>query len=282
MDMLRAIPESHPLHRLFRGLTEYAFMNELGIGDPSLVEYVAELLARFVPSQALWRLRDAQGRRLTEVTAMVAEAEAAADAERQARVPPPRRRFHPLLDGRLSRGARPSCEGRDSPDALINYQEQGKRSYYVASRLSSGSFMAPVFRRLSDEFELCAFGLSCVRREWEKLDRRAIPAEGDLNQAGASDRASVRHGDRGPAAGIRRTLRPGARGPYGGLGLCDGPARRRRIRDGMPALPAATRASEGEVKQACQRRSSTGTGSTICVGSRRRWARPSGSRRRGP
>jgi len=33
MDTLRAIPESHPLHRLFRGLTEYAFMNELGIGD---------------------------------------------------------------------------------------------------------------------------------------------------------------------------------------------------------------------------------------------------------
>ena len=37
MDTSRAIPESHPLHRLFRGLTEYAFMNELGIGDPSLV-----------------------------------------------------------------------------------------------------------------------------------------------------------------------------------------------------------------------------------------------------
>ncbi len=43
MDTSRAIPESHPLHRLFRGLTEYAFMNELGIGDPPLVGYVAEL-----------------------------------------------------------------------------------------------------------------------------------------------------------------------------------------------------------------------------------------------
>ena len=51
MDTSRAIPESHPLHRLFRGLTEYAFMNELGIGDPPLVGYVAELLASFVPSQ---------------------------------------------------------------------------------------------------------------------------------------------------------------------------------------------------------------------------------------
>ncbi len=76
MDTSRAIPESHPLHRLFRGLTEYAFMNELGIGDPPLVGYVAELLASFVPSQAVWRLRDAQGRQLSQVTAMIAEAEA--------------------------------------------------------------------------------------------------------------------------------------------------------------------------------------------------------------
>jgi hypothetical protein len=57
MDNPRAIPDSHPLHRLFRGLTESAFMSELGIGDPTLVGYVAELLASFVPSQSIWRLR---------------------------------------------------------------------------------------------------------------------------------------------------------------------------------------------------------------------------------
>jgi hypothetical protein len=169
MDTLRAIPESHPLHRLFRGLAEYAFMNELGIGDPSLVQYVAELLARFVPSQSLWRLRDVQGRLLVEVAAMVAEAEAAGDSERK------RECHRHIGDFTLFwTGVYPEALGHlrrsDSPDALINYQEQGRRSYYVASRLSSGSFMSSVFRRLSDEFELCAFGLSCVRREWEKLE----------------------------------------------------------------------------------------------------------------
>ena len=43
MKSSRMIPESHPLHRLFRGLTETTFMAELGIGDPTLVGYVAEL-----------------------------------------------------------------------------------------------------------------------------------------------------------------------------------------------------------------------------------------------
>lgn len=174
MDKLRAMPESHLLHRLFRGLTEYAFMNELGIGDPSLVQYVAELLASFVPSQALWRLRDAEGRPLAEVAAMVAEAEAAGDAERK------RECHRHVGDFTLFwTGVYPEALGqlrrRHSPDALIDYMEQGKRSYYVASRLSSGSFMSSVFRRLSEEFEVCAFGLSCVRREWEKMESEGPP-----------------------------------------------------------------------------------------------------------
>src|SRR5437660_8688233 len=81
--MTREVPESHPLHRLFRGLTEYIFLTELGIGDPRLVGYVAGLLARFVPSANVWRLRDDQGRRLTEVAAMIAAAESADDDDRR-------------------------------------------------------------------------------------------------------------------------------------------------------------------------------------------------------
>ncbi len=174
MEPLRTISESHPLHRLFRGLAEYAFMNELGIGDPSLVQYVAGLLAQFVPSQALGRIRDAQGRALLEVTRMVAEAEAAGDADRK------RECHRHVGDFTLFwTGVYPEALGRlrreHSPDALIDYQEQGRRSYYVASRLSSGSFMSSVYRRLSDEFELCAVGLSCVRREWEKLEAEGSP-----------------------------------------------------------------------------------------------------------
>jgi hypothetical protein len=168
MESSRAIPESHPLHRLFRGLTEYAFMTELGIGDPPLVGYMAELLAGFVPSSALWRLRDAQGRPLAEVTAMVAAAEAADDTAR-------RRECHrhvgdyTLFWTGVYPEALAKLRGKGTSDALINYQEQGKRSYYLASTLSAGTPQASILRRLSDQFELCAFGLSCVRREWEKI-----------------------------------------------------------------------------------------------------------------
>jgi hypothetical protein len=166
--MTREIPPSHPLHRLFRGLAESTFMDELGIGDPRLVGYVADLLARFVPSSQVWKVRDSQGRRLTQVTEMVAEAESSTDAGR-------RRECHRHVgDFTLFwTGVYPEALGQirsvDSADHLIDFQEQGKRSYRVASELV-GDDKAPVLRRLSDQFELCAFGLSRVRSEWERHD----------------------------------------------------------------------------------------------------------------
>jgi hypothetical protein len=131
---------------------------------------VAELLASFVPSQMVWRLRDAQGRQLADVTAMLTEAEAADDDRR-------RRDCHrhvgdfTLFWTGVYPEALTKLQGKSySADALVSFQQQGKRSYDLASKLSAHSDEGCVFRRLSDQFELCAFGLSRVRREWEKFE----------------------------------------------------------------------------------------------------------------
>jgi hypothetical protein len=164
--MARPIPESHPLHRLFRGLTEHAFLDELGIGDPQLVGYVAGLLVRFVPMDGVFALRDAQGRRLQAVTAMIAEAESCDDVRR-------RGECHRHV-GDLTlfwTGVFPEAlhqrKAKQSADGLVDFQQQGKRSYYLASTYADED--APILRRLSAEFELCALGLARVRREWESL-----------------------------------------------------------------------------------------------------------------
>ncbi len=165
--MTRRVPESHPLHRLFRGLTEHTFLTELGIGDPRLVGYVASLLARFVPTENIFQIRDRQGRQLSEVAAMIAEAESAGDDTR-------RRECHrhvgdfTLFWTGVFPEALPALRTSLSADHLVDYQQQGKRSYYLASTYA-GDDDAPVYRRLSAEFELCAFGLSRVRKEWETL-----------------------------------------------------------------------------------------------------------------
>ena len=61
-------------------------------------------------------------------------------------------------------------------DQLIDYREQGKRAYWIASTIepsqqeSGAEAPNEVLERLSQQFELCAYGLREVRREWERRD----------------------------------------------------------------------------------------------------------------
>jgi hypothetical protein len=161
---------NHPLRRLFAGLTEHTFQSALGIADPQLVDYLSLLLSRFVHVDAIYRLRNAQGKRLAEVAAMLLEAEALPQQGRT------RREYHRHIgDFTLFwTGVFPEGVARLrvalSPDHLIDYTEQGKRSYYIASTFEEDPYReeARVLRRLSEEFELCAYGLHQVRREWER------------------------------------------------------------------------------------------------------------------
>lgn len=165
--MTHPIPESHPLHRLFRGLTEHTFLAELGIGDPRLVGYVADLLARFVPSEGLWPVRDAQGCRITELTALLVEAHHTADETRRRACLQHVGDFTLFWTGVFPESLQAGASRRAEP--WIDYQQQGKRSYLLASTCLEDE-QAPVLRRLSAEFELCAYGLSRVRHEWERLE----------------------------------------------------------------------------------------------------------------
>ncbi len=160
----------HPLRRLFAGFTEQTFVT-LGVADPPLVDYLAELLTRFVHVNAIYRLRNAHGRRLEEVADMMIEAEALPPEGRT------RRELHRHIgDFTLFwAGVYPEALKRLRSvlhkDHFIDYCEQGKRAYYIASTFEEDPYReeAPVLRRLSAEFELCAYGLNQVRHEWERL-----------------------------------------------------------------------------------------------------------------
>jgi len=59
---------------------------------------------------------------------------------------------------------------RGSKDALIDYQQQGKRAYWIASTIPVEKEVPTpdVLQRLSEQFELCVYGLGEVRRQWEQ------------------------------------------------------------------------------------------------------------------
>src|ERR1700676_3338660 len=160
----------HPLRRLFAGITEQTFIQTLGLADPPLTDYLSGMLSRFIHIDAVFRLSDGKGKRLEEVAEMMIEAEAMPPEGRT------RREVHRHIgDFTLFwTGVYPERLNRLrhalSKDQFLDYCEQGKRSYYIASTFEDDPYRdeAPVLRRLSEEFELCAYGLTQVRREWEK------------------------------------------------------------------------------------------------------------------
>lgn len=158
------------VRQFFCGLTEYAFQCRLGVADPTLVDYIAELLTRFVYSDALFSVRTPTGKRLDQVTDMLAEA--------QERHGTARRQVHRHIGdftlfwtGVYPEALSKMCmTGRK--DSLIDYRAQGKRAYHIASTIPTerDDVGGELLARLSHKFELCAYGLGEVRREWERRE----------------------------------------------------------------------------------------------------------------
>ena len=158
------------LRRFLSGVTEHAFVAQLGVADPPLVDYVSELLVRFLHSDVVYRIRDLAGRRIDEVAGMLSEA--------QERVGEARREIHQhvgdfaLFWTGLYPESLQRMQSAQRQDFLLDYCEQGKRAYYIASTIPGSELSAnsDLLRRLSEDFEMCVYGLGEVRREWENRD----------------------------------------------------------------------------------------------------------------
>lgn len=166
---------STTLNRYFAGIAEYVFQSHLGVADPQLVDYVSQLLLRFVRSESIHRVRSLTGKPLTEVTDMLVEA--------NARVGTARRSVHrhigdfTLFWAGVYPEALREMQSSTKKDHFIDYCSQGKRAYLIASTIEpeeENEAPAPILERLSRQFELCAYGLREVRREWERRDNQQM------------------------------------------------------------------------------------------------------------
>jgi hypothetical protein len=166
--MVAVVANPESLRDMFAAYTEQTFQVDLGIADTRLTDYLTDLLLRFIRYDAIFRYRNTIGRRLEDVAEMLLEAEQRAGKPR-------REIYRHIGDFTLFwAGVYPEAlshlQSPDQRDHLLDYLEQGKRSYYIASTYQDNPYQdeAPVLRRLSEEFELCSVGLRRVRQEWEK------------------------------------------------------------------------------------------------------------------
>lgn len=158
------------LNRFFVGLTEFVFHSQLGVPDTEVVDYVSELLIRFTRLDGLQKVRQINGQPATEVVTLVAEAEK--------RVGEARREVHrhigdfTLFWSGVYPEALREMQGRDKRDQFVSYCAQGKRAYKIAATIRSDRAKASsdLLERMSEQFEMCAYGLREIRREWERRD----------------------------------------------------------------------------------------------------------------
>ncbi|HNQ24947.1 MAG TPA: hypothetical protein PKK06_17860 [Phycisphaerae bacterium] len=164
------IPHHHPLWRYFSGLVEDAFCAHVGLCDPVLTDYLAELLVSFTHIDRMQMLRNVQGKSLEQVASMLTvlfDERPISPVQRDCIV------YRHIGDYVLFwAGLYPEQLHRlhcDSPDLLPTYVVQGKRSYATVAELSADNAEPPamLFRNLSEDFESCVYGLGLVRRDLE-------------------------------------------------------------------------------------------------------------------
>ena len=157
--------------RFFVGLCEHVFHTQLGIPDEPLVDYVSDLIVRFVRFDQVHRVRNLAGRPAHEVADMMSEAEQ--------RIGLAKRDVHrhigdvTLFWTGVYPEALPRLRDVAKKDFLIDYTQQGKRAYYIASKIETDreeDAPADVLARMSVNFEMCAYALGEIRREWERRD----------------------------------------------------------------------------------------------------------------
>jgi hypothetical protein len=159
------------LGRFFAGICEYVFEGHLGVADPPLVDYLSVLMLRFARLDTVHRVRNLAGRPALEVADMLNEAES--------RIGLARRDVHrhigdvTLFWTGVYPESLPKLRAVEKKDFFVDYCAQGKRAYYIASTIETDrneDTPNDVLQRLSFQFELCAYGLGEVRREWERRD----------------------------------------------------------------------------------------------------------------
>lgn len=159
------------IERFFRGISEFIFHTKLGVADVQLVDYVSDLMLRFVRVDSLYSLRQSDGMRTKHVVQMISEAErriGIAKREVYRHVGD----FTLFWSGMYPESLAEKKSQGNSPDRFIDYCRQGKRAYAIAAEIDGGADRpsSELIHRMSEHFEMCAYGLREVRRHWEEDD----------------------------------------------------------------------------------------------------------------
>ena len=169
------VPENSPLRQFFTALVEKHYSESVGLRDAEIASYVANLLADFCEADELLKIRDNEGRPLTDVGEMLLVSDPvygpapSFDRERQVR-----KHIGDLAlfwAGMFPESINHGRLRRRRLENLIDFVRAGKESYFIVSKFEYFEYakVAKLFGRLSHEFERCVHGLNIVKNELEVM-----------------------------------------------------------------------------------------------------------------
>jgi hypothetical protein len=169
------ISDDHPLRHFFTDIVRRRFETDVSLWDKSVATYVSGLLVNFTHVDNLYQIRDARGRRLEDVGEMLLESNPLLDASSFDREREVRKHVGDYV--LFMTGLFPESLGSRQRfrqlrlDVFVDYIKAGKESYTIVSAFDQFEYRdeSPLFRRLADNFELCVYGLSLVKKDLERV-----------------------------------------------------------------------------------------------------------------
>lgn len=162
--MKRDVDQYHPIRLYFTDAIHESLHARLGLdSDVDVEAYLTDMLVAFVHQDEVFSIRDKNGRQLKTVAEMMAEGDIRLNADSFER----EREVHKHIgDFLLFWGG---MFGQ-----FLECDRQGKESYHIVSTFDFDPYSqeAPLFKKLSDEFEAYRLGLSLVRASFEGFARQ--------------------------------------------------------------------------------------------------------------
>jgi hypothetical protein len=180
------IPEDHPLQKLFVELVGRHYAEEIGLRDPQVVAYVAHLLAEFCETDQLFKIKNAAGRPLNDVGEMLLESDPvfgpAPSFDRERQVRKHIGDYTLFFTGMFPESINQFRLRRNRLENFVDWIKAGKESYYIVSKFEHFEYtrVAPLFAKLSENFEQCVFGLNQVKNELQEMQHPLVRRTDEL------------------------------------------------------------------------------------------------------
>ena len=166
------------LRGLFDELLSRNFEENLHCSDREIILYLANLLTDFSRAENLYAIRNAKGKSLEDVGEMLLESNPLFEAssfDREREVRKHIGDFTLFFVGLFPEAVNRWRLRRQRLDSLLDYVRTGKESYFIVSEFNLYEYKeaAPLFKKMSEQFEMCVFGLNLVKRSLEQMQQES-------------------------------------------------------------------------------------------------------------